>query len=43
VNPSFVTGIGVLEHGAKRRMLILVDIEKLISGTEMGLVDQVLQ
>ena len=43
VNAGFITGIGVLEHGTERRMLILVDIEKLMSGAETDLVDRVLQ
>jgi len=43
VNADFITGIGVLEQGAERRMLILVDIERLMSGAETSLVEQTLQ
>jgi len=35
VNTRFITGIGALD----KRMLILVDIEKLMSGSDMSLMD----
>jgi purine-binding chemotaxis protein CheW len=38
VDARHITGIGTLGDGASARMLILVDIENLMSGTEMGLV-----
>jgi len=38
VNAGFIAGIGVLEHGDVRRMLILVDIEQLMSSAAMALV-----
>jgi len=43
VNAGFITGIGVLEHGEQRRMLILVDIDRLMPSAETGLAEQLLQ
>jgi len=43
VNASHITGIGTLKRGEQQRMLILVDIEELLSGVEMGLVVQAVQ
>jgi len=42
VNASHITGIGTLKRGDQQRMLILVDIEELLSGVEMGLVERTL-
>ncbi len=35
---SFITGIGSVKNGAEQRMLILMDIERLMASDEMGLV-----
>jgi purine-binding chemotaxis protein CheW len=39
VDTSYITGIGSISAEGKDRMLILVDIEALMSSTEMGLFD----
>jgi len=36
---GYITGLGTVESGEGQRMLILVDIEKLMSGADMGLVE----
>ena len=38
VDAGFITGIGTVKQGEQERMLILVDIEELMSGADMGLV-----
>jgi purine-binding chemotaxis protein CheW len=38
VDVSFITGIGALRQGELDRMLILVDIEELMSSPDMGLI-----
>jgi purine-binding chemotaxis protein CheW len=38
-----ITGIGTLQHGEQARMLILMDIEKLMSSADMGLIPEVTQ
>lgn len=43
VDASYIVGIGVLAQGESERMLVLVDIEKLMTDPEMGLVTQTLQ
>lgn len=43
VDASFITGIGALDQAERQRMLILVDIEKLMSSAELGLVKPTLQ
>jgi purine-binding chemotaxis protein CheW len=40
VDTSFITGIGAVKSGDEQRMLILMDIEGLMSSQEMGLIDQ---
>jgi purine-binding chemotaxis protein CheW len=40
VDASFITGIGTAKNGDADRMLILMDIEALMSSAEMGLIDQ---
>ncbi len=40
VDASFITAIGSVRQGELERMLILTDIEKLLSGTDLGLVAQ---
>ena len=37
VDSSFITGIGTVKNGDAERMLILVDIEALMSSADMGL------
>jgi purine-binding chemotaxis protein CheW len=40
VDTKFITGIGTVKAGDEQRMLILMDIEALMSSAEMGLIDQ---
>jgi purine-binding chemotaxis protein CheW len=37
---GYITGLGTVESSEGQRMLILVDIEKLMSGADMGLVER---
>ena len=37
INTEHIIGIGAIKTGAAERMLILVDIERLMSSTDMGL------
>ena len=39
LDASYITGLGSVTSGDEERMLILADIEQLMSGTDMGLVD----
>jgi len=39
LDASYITGLGSVKNGDVERMLILADIEQLMSGSEMGLVD----
>jgi len=39
VDSSYVVGIGAIKQAEHERMLILVDIERLMSGADMGLVN----
>jgi purine-binding chemotaxis protein CheW len=39
IDSSFITGIGTVRNGDAERMLILVDIESLMSSSDMGLID----
>jgi len=39
VDSGFITGIGAVKQGDAERMLILMDIEALMSSAEMGLMD----
>jgi purine-binding chemotaxis protein CheW len=43
IDSSFIIGIGCIESGNVERMLILTDIEALMSSSEMGLVEASLQ
>lgn len=43
VKTAYIIGIGTLQDGERQRMLILMDIEKLISGAEMGILAQAVQ
>lgn len=38
VDAGFITGIGSVAQGEEERMLILIDIERLMTGADMGLV-----
>jgi purine-binding chemotaxis protein CheW len=38
LDASYITGLGSVKNGEEERMLILVDIERLMSGADMGLV-----
>ena len=38
VDAGFITGLGSIKQGEAERMLILVDIERLMAGADMGLV-----
>jgi purine-binding chemotaxis protein CheW len=38
LDASYITGLGSVKTGDEERMLILVDIEKLMTGADMGLV-----
>jgi purine-binding chemotaxis protein CheW len=39
VDAGFITGMGTVKQGDQERMLILMDIEQLMAGTDMGLSD----
>jgi purine-binding chemotaxis protein CheW len=43
VAAEHITGIGTVKQGDQERMLILVDIEKLMSSADMGLIEQTIQ
>jgi purine-binding chemotaxis protein CheW len=40
IESNFITGIGSVKNGDAERMLILMDIEGLMSSAEMGLISQ---
>ncbi len=40
IDSGFITGIGAVRQGEAERMLILMDIEALMSSAEMGLMDR---
>ena len=40
---SYITGLGSVKNGEVERMLILADIEQLMSGADMGLMDAAVQ
>jgi purine-binding chemotaxis protein CheW len=42
VDATFITGVGTVKEGEQERMLILVDIERLMSSTDMGLFEAAL-
>ena len=42
IDAHFITGLGTVKQGDTERMLILVDIEALLSGADMGLMDYVM-
>ena len=39
IDSSYITGLGTVKSGDTERMLILMDIERLMSGPDMGLAD----
>ena len=43
LDASYIIGLGSVKNGDDERMLILADIERLMSGAEMGLVDAAMQ
>ena len=43
LDASYITGLGSVQSGDVDRMLILADIEQLMSSTEMGLMDAAVQ
>ena len=40
VDSGHITGLGTVKQGASERMLILLDIQQLMTGADMGLVEQ---
>ena len=40
IDSTYITGLGTVKSGDSERMLILMDIEQLMSSAEMGLMDQ---
>jgi purine-binding chemotaxis protein CheW len=43
VDAGFITGLGSVQQGDAERMLILVDIERLMASADMGLIDSASQ
>jgi purine-binding chemotaxis protein CheW len=43
INTEHITGIGAIKSGDAERMLILVDIERLMASTDMGLMADAIQ
>ena len=42
IDASYITGLGTIKHGDDERMLILMDIEQMMTSADMGLMDNVL-
>jgi purine-binding chemotaxis protein CheW len=40
IDSTYITGLGTVKSGDAERMLILMDIEQMMSSAEMGLMDQ---
>lgn len=40
IDSTYITGLGTVKSGTDERMLILMDIEQMMSSAEMGLMDQ---
>jgi len=40
IDSTYITGLGTVKTGDAERMLILMDIEQMLSSAEMGLMDQ---
>jgi len=43
ISTEHITGIGTIKSGDQERMLILLDIERLMSSTDMGLMPEAIQ
>jgi len=41
IDASYITGLGTIRSGDAQRMLILMDIERMMTSAEMGLLDDV--
>jgi len=39
IDASYITGLGTIKHGDDERMLILMDIEQMMTAPDMGLMD----
>ena len=39
IDASYITGLGTIKSGDAQRMLILMDIERMMTSAEMGLLD----
>jgi purine-binding chemotaxis protein CheW len=39
IDSSYITGLGTIKTGDVERMLILMDIERMMTSPEMGLID----
>ena len=42
IDSTYITGLGTVKTGDSERMLILMDIEQLMSSAEMGLIEELL-
>ena len=42
IDATYITGLGTIKHGDDERMLILMDIEQMMTSADMGLMDNVL-
>ena len=42
IESTYITGLGTIKHGDDERMLILMDIEQMMTSPDMGLMDAVL-
>jgi len=42
IDASYITGLGTVRHGEEERMLILMDIERMMTSPEMGLTDSMI-
>jgi purine-binding chemotaxis protein CheW len=40
IDAAYITGLGTIKHGDDERMLILMDIEQMMTAADMGLMDQ---
>jgi purine-binding chemotaxis protein CheW len=41
IDASYITGLGTIKSGDAQRMLILMDIERMMTSADMGLLDEV--
>ena len=39
IDATYITGLGTIKHGDDERMLILMDIEQMMTAADMGLMD----